>query len=51
MVTTTDGRVFTGLLAAETATSVTLREPGGKEQVILRNNIDELRDATLADAR
>jgi putative heme-binding domain-containing protein len=48
MVATTDGQVFTGLLAAETATSVTLREPGGKEQVILRNNIDELRAMQLS---
>jgi putative heme-binding domain-containing protein len=40
---TTDGRIFNGLLAAETPTSVTLREAGGKDQVILRKDIDELR--------
>jgi putative membrane-bound dehydrogenase-like protein len=39
---TTDGHIFSGLLAAESPTSVTIREPGGKEQVILRKDIDEL---------
>ncbi len=36
------GRTFNGLLAAETATSVTLRGQEGKEQVLLRGDIDEL---------
>jgi putative membrane-bound dehydrogenase-like protein len=39
------GRTFTGLLAAETATSITLRGPEGKEQVLLRKEIDELSSA------
>jgi putative membrane-bound dehydrogenase-like protein len=39
---TTDGHIYNGMLAAETPTSVTLREPGGKEQVVLRKDIDEL---------
>lgn len=38
----TDGRVFNGLIAAETATSVTLRRGDGIEDVILRSQIDEL---------
>jgi putative heme-binding domain-containing protein len=42
-VVTTDGRILNGLLAAETPTSVTLREAGGKDQMILRKDIDELR--------
>jgi putative membrane-bound dehydrogenase-like protein len=37
-----NGRNFTGLLAAETATSITLRGQEGKEQAILRTEIDEL---------
>jgi putative membrane-bound dehydrogenase-like protein len=36
------GRSFSGLLAAETATSVTLRAAEGKEQVLLRSEIEEL---------
>ena len=39
---TTDGLIFSGLLVAETPTSVTLREQGGKEQVVLRKDIEEL---------
>lgn len=42
-LTTTDGHIFTGLLAAESATSVTMIEAGGKQQVILRKDIEELR--------
>jgi putative membrane-bound dehydrogenase-like protein len=37
-----NGRIVNGLLAAETATSVTLRAQEGKEQVLLRTDIDEL---------
>jgi putative membrane-bound dehydrogenase-like protein len=39
---TKNGRSFNGVLAAETATSVTLRGQEGKEQVLLRTDIDEL---------
>jgi putative membrane-bound dehydrogenase-like protein len=38
-----DGTVLTGILAAETATSITLRQQGGKEAVIPRAEIDELK--------
>jgi putative membrane-bound dehydrogenase-like protein len=41
-VTTRGGRVFTGILAAETATSVTLRREEGKEDTILRKDITSL---------
>lgn len=41
--TTTNGRVFTGLLAAETATTIILRGQHGKDETILRSDIDELR--------
>ncbi len=37
-----DGRVFTGLLSAETGTSITLVELDGKARTILRKNIDNL---------
>jgi putative membrane-bound dehydrogenase-like protein len=39
---TSTGRTFTGILAAETATGITLRGPEGKEQVLLRTEIEEL---------
>ncbi|NOX56635.1 MAG: c-type cytochrome, partial [Planctomycetes bacterium] len=39
-VVTRDGRVFNGVLAAETATSITLRKEQGVDQVILRRDID-----------
>lgn len=42
-VATQDGRVFSGVLAAETATSVTLRREKGQTDTILRENIDEMR--------
>ena len=40
---TDDGRAVTGMLAAETATSVTLRRAEGAEDTVLRSNIEELR--------
>src|SRR3712207_5629439 len=36
------GRTFTGLIAAETATSVTLRREGGAEDTLLRGHIEEM---------
>lgn len=39
---TTDGRVLTGLIASETASAVTLRRQEGKEDVVLRRDIEEL---------
>jgi putative membrane-bound dehydrogenase-like protein len=39
------GRTFTGLLASESATSVTLRGQDGKEQVLLRSELEELSSA------
>jgi putative membrane-bound dehydrogenase-like protein len=39
------GRTFTGLLAAETATGITLRSQEGKEQVLLRSELDELQSS------
>jgi putative heme-binding domain-containing protein len=42
-VTTTDGRPLLGVIAAETAGSVTLRLPEDKTVTLLRQDIDELR--------
>jgi putative heme-binding domain-containing protein len=41
-VSTTDGRVLSGLLAGETKTSVDLLDAEGKKQTILREDIEEL---------
>ena len=41
-VATKDGRVLTGLISSESPTSITLRQPLGKEDTILRADIDDL---------
>jgi putative membrane-bound dehydrogenase-like protein len=41
-VGTTDGRVLTGLIASETASAVTLRRQEGKEDVVLRRDIEDM---------
>jgi putative heme-binding domain-containing protein len=43
-----DGRIVTGLIAAETASTVTFRRAEGKEDVVLRDQIDELRSAGVS---
>jgi putative heme-binding domain-containing protein len=40
--TTKAGRTFTGLLAGETAAGITLRAQEGREQVLLRSDLEEL---------
>jgi putative heme-binding domain-containing protein len=40
----TDGVVYTGVIAAETATSVTLKQAEGKEITLLRSDVDEIRN-------
>lgn len=47
-VATKEGQTFTGLLASESPTSLTLKQPEGKQQVILRNDIDELRASPIS---
>lgn len=42
VITTLDGRVATGMMASETATSVTLRRANNVQETILRNAIDEI---------
>jgi putative heme-binding domain-containing protein len=43
VATTKDGRVMTGLIVAETETSLTLRRAGGEQDVIARDELEELR--------
>jgi putative membrane-bound dehydrogenase-like protein len=47
-VATTAGLVFSGLLVAESPTSITLRQAEGKEQTILRKDVDELRAMSVS---
>jgi putative membrane-bound dehydrogenase-like protein len=42
LAVTKDGRQHNGILASETATSITLREQEGKEKVILRTDLEAL---------
>jgi putative membrane-bound dehydrogenase-like protein len=42
-IETIDGRILTGLLADESANSLTLRQAEGKEQLVLRKDIELLR--------
>ncbi|MSR56357.1 MAG: c-type cytochrome [Planctomycetaceae bacterium] len=44
----TDGKTISGLIAAETATSVTLKRQENATDVILRVNLDELRSTGLS---
>ena len=41
-VATDDGRVLTGLIAGETASAITLRSQEGRDDVLLRSEIDEM---------
>ncbi len=46
LATTTQGQTLTGLIAAETATSVTLRRAEGVEDVLLRTKVDQIQATT-----
>jgi putative heme-binding domain-containing protein len=45
---TTDGRILTGLIAGESATSVTLKRAEGAVDTILRTNIEEMQSTGLS---
>ncbi len=47
-VETTDGRLVTGVMAKESATTITLRRAGAEEEIILRNNITRLRSLSVS---
>jgi len=43
-----DGTVITGILTTETATSITLRQQEGKDLVVARSEIDEIKSSGLS---
>jgi len=45
---TQDGKILTGIIAAETASSVTLRQPEDKTVIVLRQDIDEMRSSGVS---
>jgi putative membrane-bound dehydrogenase-like protein len=47
VVATNDGRLITGLLAASSATSYTIRRQGGEEITVLRRDVEELSDTLV----
>lgn len=47
-VITVDGRIFTGVLSDETATSIALKKEEAVKEVILRKNIDEMEASRLS---
>jgi putative membrane-bound dehydrogenase-like protein len=47
-IATRDGRVLTGLIASETSTSLTLRQPLGKEETILRDGVEAISAGALS---
>lgn len=47
-IVTEDGKLYNGLIAAESGTSITLREAEGKETTVLRSNIEELNSSGLS---
>jgi putative heme-binding domain-containing protein len=48
VISTTTGRVVTGMISAETANSLTVRRPDGSEETIPRAEIEELRSTGLS---
>ena len=42
LAATTDGRVYSGMIVTESTSSITLASPNGKQDVILRVDLDEL---------
>ena len=48
LIETTDGRTITGILAEDSATSVTLRRKEGHQDTVLRSNISHMRTSTVS---
>jgi putative heme-binding domain-containing protein len=48
VLVTTNGRVLTGMIIAESANSLTIRNPDGGEETVLRLQIEELRSTGLS---
>jgi putative heme-binding domain-containing protein len=45
---TNQGRILTGLVKSETASAITIRLPEGKEETVLRADVDELKSSGLS---
>ena len=45
MLVTKQGRIVTGLVRSETASSITIRLPEGKEETVLRADVEELKSS------
>ena len=48
LIESSDGRSFTGLLAGESPSSVTLRQSEGKETIVLRKDIDSFNSLSVS---
>jgi putative heme-binding domain-containing protein len=48
VVVTESGRIVTGMIAAETANSLTIKKPDGGEETVLRLQVDELKSTGLS---
>jgi putative membrane-bound dehydrogenase-like protein len=48
VVATADGRMISGLLSGSSATSYSIRKQGGEEVVVLRKDVEELRDTGVS---
>ncbi|MCS7045281.1 MAG: HEAT repeat domain-containing protein [Gemmataceae bacterium] len=48
VVTTVDGRSLTGIITAETATSITLKRAEGQVDIVLRSQIEELQSTGVS---
>ena len=48
VLVTTNGRVLTGIITVETTNSLTIRQPDGHEETVLRLQIEELRSTGLS---
>jgi putative heme-binding domain-containing protein len=48
IVVTTDGRTLTGIVTADTASSLTIKQPEAKVVTLLRQDIDELRSTGVS---
>ncbi|QDU94598.1 PVC-type heme-binding CxxCH protein [Lignipirellula cremea] len=48
VVETLDGKVLTGVFAAETGASITLQQPGGKTSIVLRDDIERMQSTGVS---
>lgn len=48
IITTNSGKTVTGMIASESANSITLRKTDNQNETILRNNIDEMRSTGIS---